>query len=66
MDFVSIEDALGLQSSDLTGTDDRTDQVRGRLDAVLVAAAVAPRTSHVGLVPSVVVTTRNRSIFLKR
>ena len=56
VDFVTIEDALGLQSSDLTGTDDRTDQVRGRLDAVLVAAAVAPRTSHVGLVPSVVVT----------
>jgi alkanesulfonate monooxygenase SsuD/methylene tetrahydromethanopterin reductase-like flavin-dependent oxidoreductase (luciferase family) len=56
VDFVTIEDALGLQSSELTGTDDRRDQVRGRLDAVLVAAAVAPRTSHVGLVPSVVVT----------
>ena len=56
VDFVTIEDALGLQSSDLTGTDDRRDQVRGRLDAVLVAAAVAPRTSNVGLVPSVVVT----------
>ena len=54
VDFVTIEDALGLQSSDLD--EDRTDQVRGQLDAVLVAAAVAPRTSHVGLVPSVVVT----------
>ena len=33
--------------------DDRTDRVRGRLDAVLIAARVAPRTRHIGLVPTV-------------
>ena len=56
VDFVTIEDSLGMQSSPLTGADDRTDQVRGRLDAVLVAAAVAPLTSRLGLVPTVVAT----------
>ncbi|WP_326655791.1 LLM class flavin-dependent oxidoreductase [Streptomyces sp. NBC_00385] len=56
LDFVTIEDALGLQSSRFTGPDDRTDQERGRLDAVLVAARVAPLTRHIGLVPTVVAT----------
>lgn len=42
LDLVTIEDALGLQSSQVTGPDGRTDQVRGRLDAVLIAARVAP------------------------
>ena len=36
--------------------DERTDQVRGRLDAVLIAARVAPLTRHIGLVPTVVAT----------
>lgn len=53
LDFVTFEDALALQSSRLDGTpDDRVDQVRGRLDAVLIAARVAPLTSRVGLVPT--------------
>lgn len=56
LDFVTIEDALGLQSSRFTGPDDRTDQERGRLDAVLIAARVAPLTRHIGLVPTVVAT----------
>ncbi|MEV5312526.1 LLM class flavin-dependent oxidoreductase [Streptomyces sp. NPDC052610] len=56
LDFVTFEDGLGLQSSDFAEPDDRTDQVRGRLDAVLVAARVAPLTRHIGLVPTVVVT----------
>ncbi|MFF3580537.1 LLM class flavin-dependent oxidoreductase [Streptomyces mirabilis] len=56
LDFVTIEDALGLQSSHLAEPDSRTDQVRGRLDAVLIAARVAPVTSHIGLVPTAVVT----------
>ncbi|MEV8317839.1 LLM class flavin-dependent oxidoreductase [Streptomyces sp. NPDC059900] len=56
LDFVTIEDALGLQSSHFTESDGRTDQVRGRLDAVLIAARVAPLTSHIGLVPTVVTT----------
>jgi alkanesulfonate monooxygenase SsuD/methylene tetrahydromethanopterin reductase-like flavin-dependent oxidoreductase (luciferase family) len=56
LDFVTIEDSLSLQSSDHRGPDGRTDQVRGRLDAVLIAARVAPVTTRIGLVPSVVVT----------
>ncbi|MFF4751062.1 LLM class flavin-dependent oxidoreductase [Streptomyces sp. NPDC002514] len=56
IDFVTIEDGLGPQSSRPLDRDDRTDQVRGRLDAVLVAARVAPLTRHIGLVPTVVAT----------
>ncbi|MFI1170222.1 LLM class flavin-dependent oxidoreductase [Streptomyces melanogenes] len=56
LDFVTIEDALGLQSSHLTEPDERTDQVRGRLDAVLIAARVAPLTRRIGVVPTVVAT----------
>lgn len=56
IDFVTIEDALRLQSDDPHVPDDRTDRVRGRLDAVLIAARVAPRTQHIGLVPTAVVT----------
>jgi alkanesulfonate monooxygenase SsuD/methylene tetrahydromethanopterin reductase-like flavin-dependent oxidoreductase (luciferase family) len=49
LDFVTIEDGFSLQTT-------RTDQVAGRLDAVLIAARVAPLTRHVGLIPTVVVT----------
>jgi alkanesulfonate monooxygenase SsuD/methylene tetrahydromethanopterin reductase-like flavin-dependent oxidoreductase (luciferase family) len=56
LDFVTIEDALGLQPSAGTDPAGRTDQVRGRLDAVLIASRVAPLTRHIGLVPTVVVT----------
>ncbi|MFB6391787.1 LLM class flavin-dependent oxidoreductase [Polymorphospora lycopeni] len=56
LDLVTIEDSLGPQSTHPAGPDDRTDRVRGRLDAVLIASRVAPLTSHIGLVPSVVVT----------
>jgi len=56
LDLVTIEDSLALQSSSPAGPDDRTDQVRGRLDAVLIAARVAPLTGHIGLVPTTVVT----------
>jgi alkanesulfonate monooxygenase SsuD/methylene tetrahydromethanopterin reductase-like flavin-dependent oxidoreductase (luciferase family) len=56
LDFVTIEDSLALQSDDQFAPDDRTDRVRGRLDAVLVAARIAPRTNHIGLVPTVNVT----------
>ncbi|MFJ5533963.1 LLM class flavin-dependent oxidoreductase [Streptomyces sp. NPDC093261] len=56
LDFVTFEDGLGPQSSHLLDPDERTDQVRGRLDAVLIAARVAPLTRHIGLVPTVVVT----------
>lgn len=57
LDFVTFEDGLALQSSAPDGgPDERTDRVRGRLDAVLTAARVAPLTRHIGLVPSVTAT----------
>ncbi|MEU9087638.1 LLM class flavin-dependent oxidoreductase [Streptomyces sp. NPDC048357] len=56
LDFVSFEDSLALQSSSADGPDGRTDRVRGRLDAVLTAARVAPLTRHIGLVPAVTAT----------
>ncbi|EST35366.1 LLM class flavin-dependent oxidoreductase [Streptomyces roseochromogenus] len=56
IDFVTLEDGLGPQSSHFLDPDERTDQVRGRLDAVLIASRVAPLTRHIGLVPTVVST----------
>jgi alkanesulfonate monooxygenase SsuD/methylene tetrahydromethanopterin reductase-like flavin-dependent oxidoreductase (luciferase family) len=56
LDFVTIEDGLGPQSAHFLDPDERTDQVRGRLDAVLIAARIAPLTRHIGLVPTAVVT----------
>ncbi|MFI7358984.1 LLM class flavin-dependent oxidoreductase [Streptomyces avidinii] len=56
LDFVTFEDSLALQSSSADGPDGRTDRVRGRLDAVLTAARVAPLTRRIGLVPAVTAT----------
>jgi alkanesulfonate monooxygenase SsuD/methylene tetrahydromethanopterin reductase-like flavin-dependent oxidoreductase (luciferase family) len=56
LDFVTIEDGLGLQSARRYQPDQRTDQVRGRLDAVLIAARTGPLTRRIGLVPTTVVT----------
>jgi alkanesulfonate monooxygenase SsuD/methylene tetrahydromethanopterin reductase-like flavin-dependent oxidoreductase (luciferase family) len=56
LDLVTIDDSLALQSERFAEGDTRTDRVRGRLDALLVAARVAPLTRHIGLVPTVVVT----------
>ncbi|MDF6045854.1 LLM class flavin-dependent oxidoreductase [Streptomyces sp. JH14] len=56
LDFVTLEDGLGLQSSQYGEPDGRTDQVRGRLDAVLIASRIAPLTRHIGLVPTVIAT----------
>jgi alkanesulfonate monooxygenase SsuD/methylene tetrahydromethanopterin reductase-like flavin-dependent oxidoreductase (luciferase family) len=56
LDFVTIEDGLSLQSARRFSPDQRTDQVRGRLDAVLIAARAAPVTQHIGLVPTVIAT----------
>ncbi|HTK63951.1 MAG TPA: LLM class flavin-dependent oxidoreductase [Pseudonocardia sp.] len=56
LDLVTFEDTLGLQSAHPFAPDDRTDQVRGRLDSVLVAARIAPLTQSIGLIPTVVVT----------
>lgn len=56
LDLVTIEDSLAVQSDDPFAPDERVDRVRGRLDAVLIAARVAPRTRRIGLVPTAVVT----------
>lgn len=56
LDFVTIEDSLGLQSDDPFEPDDRTDRVRGRLDAVLIAARIAPRSQGIGFIPTATVT----------
>jgi alkanesulfonate monooxygenase SsuD/methylene tetrahydromethanopterin reductase-like flavin-dependent oxidoreductase (luciferase family) len=56
LDFITIEDGLNLQSDDHFEPDERTDRVRGRLDAVLIAARIAPTTRHLGLVPTAIVT----------
>src|SRR4051795_4101887 len=56
LDLVTFEDDLALQSTDRYADDGRTYRVRGRLDAVQVAARVAPLTEGIGLVPTAVVT----------
>ena len=56
LDFVTIEDGLDLQSDDHFRPDQRTDRVRGRLDAVLIAARAAPATRRIGFVPTAVTT----------
>ncbi|MFF8413359.1 LLM class flavin-dependent oxidoreductase [Streptomyces omiyaensis] len=56
IDFVTFEDALGLQSAAFHVPDNRTDQVRGSIDAVLLAAHLAPLTTRIGLVPTANVT----------
>jgi alkanesulfonate monooxygenase SsuD/methylene tetrahydromethanopterin reductase-like flavin-dependent oxidoreductase (luciferase family) len=55
-DFVTIDDTLTIQSADHFAVDDRTDQVRGRLDAALIAARVAPASAYIGIVPTVTAT----------
>ncbi|WP_248962862.1 LLM class flavin-dependent oxidoreductase [Sphaerisporangium perillae] len=52
LDWVTFEDSLGLQSSRFDAPDDRLDQVRGRLDAVLLASSLAPLTTRIGLIPT--------------
>ena len=56
LDFVTIEDGFGQQSSRRSGPDGRTDQVRGRLDALMIATRVAPLTKHIGLIPTAITT----------
>ncbi len=56
LDFLTIEDSLALQSDHVLHADSRTDRVRGRLDAVEIAARVAPTTSHIGFVPTAITT----------
>src|SRR5580693_6042526 len=50
LDFVTLEDSLGPQQPYSPAL------VQGRLDAVLVAARIAPLTRHTGLIPTAIVT----------
>jgi alkanesulfonate monooxygenase SsuD/methylene tetrahydromethanopterin reductase-like flavin-dependent oxidoreductase (luciferase family) len=61
LDFLTIEDSLRMQSTSRWRHDDRVDQVRGRLDAVLIAARVAPLTAGIGIIP--VATTTHTEPF---
>ncbi|MFH8251917.1 LLM class flavin-dependent oxidoreductase [Microbacterium sp. B2969] len=56
VDFATIEDSFALQSSRPFGPDSRLDEVRGRLDALLLAARLAPVTDRIGLIPTVTTT----------
>jgi alkanesulfonate monooxygenase SsuD/methylene tetrahydromethanopterin reductase-like flavin-dependent oxidoreductase (luciferase family) len=56
IDFATIEDSFAVQSSRPFGPDERTDEVRGRLDALLIASRVAPVTQRIGLIPTVTTT----------
>ena len=56
IDFVTIHDSLTIQSGTRSGPDERVDQVRGRLDAVLTAARIAPGSSGIGIVPAISTT----------
>jgi alkanesulfonate monooxygenase SsuD/methylene tetrahydromethanopterin reductase-like flavin-dependent oxidoreductase (luciferase family) len=53
LDFLTIEDSLGLRGGTKPGT---PGTVQGRLDAVLLAARIAPLTTHIGLIPAVITT----------
>ncbi|WOC14175.1 LLM class flavin-dependent oxidoreductase [Gordonia sp. MP11Mi] len=55
-DFVTIEDAFELQSDEFGTPDTRTDRVRGRLDAVDIAARIAPSAPGLGVLPTAVAT----------
>ncbi|MGC4934766.1 LLM class flavin-dependent oxidoreductase [Gordonia sp. DT30] len=56
LDFLTIDDTLALQSETYGPPIPRTDRVRGRLDSVLIASRIAPRTTNIGLIPTAVVT----------
>jgi alkanesulfonate monooxygenase SsuD/methylene tetrahydromethanopterin reductase-like flavin-dependent oxidoreductase (luciferase family) len=56
LDFLTIEDGLDLQSDDRFQADSRLDRVRGRMDAVLIAARAAPATRRIGFVPTAITT----------
>jgi alkanesulfonate monooxygenase SsuD/methylene tetrahydromethanopterin reductase-like flavin-dependent oxidoreductase (luciferase family) len=54
LDFVTFEDRFELQRDGYGPQTPRIDQLRGRLDAVLIASRIAPLTKNIGLVPAIV------------
>jgi len=65
VDFITIEDSFSPTPLRRGELDPRTDQVRGRLDAVLIAARVAPLTSSIGLV-AVATTTHTEPFHVSK
>lgn len=55
-DLITIEDSFGLQTGGYGAVEQRTDEVRGRLDALLLANAVAAAVPGIGVVPTVTTT----------
>jgi alkanesulfonate monooxygenase SsuD/methylene tetrahydromethanopterin reductase-like flavin-dependent oxidoreductase (luciferase family) len=53
IDLVTIEDSFGLQTSIFAELELRGDEVRGRLDALLLANTVAAQVPGIGIVPTV-------------
>lgn len=58
LDFVTIEDALGVQTDSPLSFEPSVDptRLRGRLDASLIASWLGARTSSIGIVPTLTTT----------
>jgi alkanesulfonate monooxygenase SsuD/methylene tetrahydromethanopterin reductase-like flavin-dependent oxidoreductase (luciferase family) len=57
LELLTIEDQFGLQSRPFDDVDPTvTNEVRGRLDGVLLASWLAPLTNRIGLIPTVSTT----------
>jgi alkanesulfonate monooxygenase SsuD/methylene tetrahydromethanopterin reductase-like flavin-dependent oxidoreductase (luciferase family) len=56
IDLVTIEDSFGLQTGGFGAVELRGDEVRGRLDALLLANTVAAQVPGIGIVPTVTTT----------
>ncbi|KQO11314.1 hypothetical protein ASF06_01190 [Agreia sp. Leaf244] len=56
IDLVTIEDSFGLQTNGYGPFELRSDEVRGRLDALLLANTIAAQVPGIGIVPTVTTT----------
>ncbi|MBF4633132.1 LLM class flavin-dependent oxidoreductase [Agreia pratensis] len=56
VDLVTIEDSFGLQTNGYGAFELRGDEVRGRLDALLLANTIAALVPGIGIVPTVTTT----------
>jgi alkanesulfonate monooxygenase SsuD/methylene tetrahydromethanopterin reductase-like flavin-dependent oxidoreductase (luciferase family) len=56
IDLVTIEDSFGLQTGGYGAVELRGDEVRGRLDALLLANTIAAQVPGIGIVPTVTTT----------
>jgi alkanesulfonate monooxygenase SsuD/methylene tetrahydromethanopterin reductase-like flavin-dependent oxidoreductase (luciferase family) len=56
IDLVTLEDSFGLQTGGYGAVELRGDEVRGRLDALLLANTIAAKVPAIGIVPTVTTT----------